>query len=52
MVMHSIDFNKTHIKVIDFENGENTNPVRDFLKTKNFSYHKRLGIDDVFVNNK
>jgi len=51
-VMKGIDFNKFYIKVIIFENGEATPEVRDFLTAKDFSFHKRLGIDDVFVNNK
>ena len=51
-VMESIDFNKTHIKIIDFENGESSPQVRDFLKSKGFSFYKRLGIDDVFINTK
>ncbi len=51
-VLSGIDYNKFHIKVIVFENGENTNEVRDFLKTKGFEFHKRLGIDDAFINKK
>lgn len=51
-ILKSIDYDKFNIKVIVYENGENTSPVRDFLKTKNFSFIRRLGIDDAFVNNK
>lgn len=51
-ILKSLDYDKFHVKVIIYENGENTNLVRNFLKTKNFSFHKRLGIDDVFINNK
>jgi len=50
-VMKGINFDEFHIKVIVFENGENTDDVRDFLKSKDFSFYKRLGIDDVFINN-
>ena len=49
-ILKGIDYDKFHIKVIIYENGENTNSVRDFLKSKDFSFYKRLGIDDVFVN--
>jgi FkbM family methyltransferase len=48
-VMKSIDFNKTSIKVIDFENGEGTSQVRDYLISKGYSFYKRLGIDDIFI---
>jgi len=51
-VLNGIDFDKFHIKVIVYENGENENSVRDFLKTKGFKFHKRLGIDDAFINTK
>lgn len=51
-ILKSIDYNKFNIKVIIYENGEGEPYVRDFLKSINFSFHKRLGIDDAFVNNK
>ena len=51
-ILKSIDFNKFKIKVITSENGEGESPVRDFMKTKGFTFFKRLGIDDVFVNTK
>jgi len=51
-ILKSIDYDKFHIKVIVYENGEGESFIRDFLKTKDFSFHKRLGIDDAFVNNK
>jgi len=50
-IISSINYDKFHIKVIVFENGESTPHTRDFLKSKNFSFYKRLGIDDVFINN-
>ena len=49
-VLNTVDFDKFHIKLIIFENGENTNEVRDFLINKGFKYFKRLGIDDAFIN--
>jgi len=51
-ILKGINYNKFYIKVIIYENGENINLVRDFLKAKDFSFYKRLGIDDVFINNK
>lgn len=51
-ILKSIDYNKFNIKIIIYENGEGESFIRDFLKTKNFSFYKRLGIDDAFVNNK
>jgi FkbM family methyltransferase len=50
-ILKSIDYDKFHIKVIIYENGEGESFIRDFLKTKNFSFYKRLGIDDAFINN-
>jgi FkbM family methyltransferase len=51
-ILKSIDYDRFHFKLIIYENGENTNQVRDFLKTNGFSFYKRLGIDDAFINNK
>jgi FkbM family methyltransferase len=51
-ILKSIDYNKFNIKVIVYENGESESFVRDFLKTADFSFYKRLGIDDAFINNK
>jgi len=51
-VLNTVNFDKFHVKVIVFENGESSPHVRDFLKSKGFVFHKRLGIDDVFVNPK
>lgn len=51
-ILKSIDFNHFHFKVIIYENGESEHDKRDFLKSKNFSFYRRLGIDDVFINNK
>lgn len=51
-ILKSIDFNTFKIKVITSENGEGETGARDFMKTKGFTFYKRLGIDDVFVNTK
>lgn len=50
-ILQSIDFKKFHFKVIIYENGEAEQTIRDFMKSKNFTFHKRLGIDDAFINN-
>ena len=50
-ILKSIDFDKFKIKVVIYENGEGESPIREFMKSKNFSFIKRLGIDDVFLNN-
>jgi FkbM family methyltransferase len=49
-ILKAIDYDKFNINVIVYENGEGESFVRDFLKTKGFSFYKRLGIDDAFVN--
>jgi len=51
-ILKSIDYNKFFIDLIIYENGENTNKIRDFLKSSGFRFHKRLGIDDAFINTK
>ena len=51
-ILKSVDYDRFNIRVIVYENGEGESFVRDFLKTVGFSFHKRLGIDDAFVNNK
>ena len=51
-VLNGINYDKFHVKVIIYENEEGTDFVREFLKAKDFSFYKRLGIDDVFINNK
>jgi len=51
-ILRSIDFDKFHIKLVIYENGENELEIREFMKSKNFSFIRRLGIDDVFENNK
>jgi len=51
-ILQSIDYDKFFIDLIIYENGENTNKIRDFLKTVGFKFHKRLRIDDAFVNTK
>lgn len=51
-ILKSIDFNKFHIKVVIYENGESETPIRDFMTSKGFSFYRRLGIDDAFINTK
>lgn len=51
-ILKSIDYDKFKIKVITSENGEGELDARDFMKLKGFTFYKRLGIDDVFVNMK
>jgi FkbM family methyltransferase len=49
-IIKAIDFNRFKIKIIITENGNNDSRVQEFLKSKEFTYYKRLGIDDVFIN--
>lgn len=51
-ILQSIDFNKFNIKLIIYENGESDTPIRDFMRSKDFSFIRRLGIDDAWKNNK
>ncbi|MFA5154033.1 MAG: FkbM family methyltransferase [Clostridia bacterium] len=51
-ILKSINYDKFKIKVITSENGEGESETRQFMKTKGFTFFKRLGIDDVFVNTK
>ncbi len=51
-ILQSIDFDKFKIKLIIYENGENDQPIREFMRSKDFSFIRRLGIDDAWKNNK
>jgi len=51
-ILESINYNKFNIHVLIFENGNNISETRDFIKTKNFYFYKKLGCDDVYINNK
>jgi len=48
-ILQSIDYDIFNIEVIICENGPGIPEIRDFMKTVGYTFHKRLGIDDVFV---
>jgi len=50
-ILSKVNFDKFYIGLLIYENGPSDNSIREFLKSKNFSFVKRLGGDDVFVNN-
>ena len=52
-VLKSIDFKKYTIKVISVENNNPDNiDFNYFFKEKNFSFFDRIGVDEIFFNNK
>ena len=52
-VINTIDFNKYEIKVILVENNvPNKQNYIQFFKDRNFSYFERVGMDEIYYNNK
>lgn len=51
-ILKSINFDLIDIDVIDVENNHSETNIRDFLKTKGFTFIERIGVDDFFRNNK
>ena len=52
-VINTIDFNKYEIKVILVENNvPNKQSYIQFFKDRNFSYFERVGMDEIYYNNK
>ncbi len=49
-ILKSIDFNKFYVYIIDVENHYDPIEMRTFLESKGFSYVKRHGYDDIYVN--
>jgi len=49
-ILKSIDYDKFHIKVITCEYGKPGPDLKDFLQSKNFSFIKKLGGDEIFIN--
>lgn len=50
-ILKSLDFDKVNIKVIISENNYEDIELRNFLHMKNYTFIKRLMIDDVFLMN-
>lgn len=50
-ILRSIDFNRIKIHVILVENNFHEESIRSFLSSKNYILVKRIGKDDVFVDN-
>tara|TARA_R110000822_G_scaffold4388_4_gene18862 strand:+ start:10807 stop:11427 length:621 start_codon:yes stop_codon:yes gene_type:complete len=50
-ILQTIDFNKYNIKVITLENNEYDSRFLDFLNPKGFTFIKRLGCDELYINN-
>ena len=50
-ILQTIDFNKYNIKVITLENNEYDSRFVNFLTSKNFTFVKRLGCDELYINN-
>ena len=51
-ILQTIDFNKYNIKVITLENNEYDSRFVEFLIPKGFTFIKRLGCDELYINNK
>lgn len=51
-ILKTIDFNKYNIKIITLENNEYDSRFIDFLIPKGFTFVKRLGCDELYINNK
>lgn len=51
-ILQTIDFNKYNIKVITLENNEYDSRFIEFLIPKGFTFVKRLGCDELYINNK
>jgi FkbM family methyltransferase len=51
-ILQTIDFDKYNIKVITLENNEYDSRFIEFLIPKGFTFVKRLGCDELYINNK
>lgn len=51
-VLKSIDFKKFYITAITVENNYKTPEIVQFLESHGFKYIQKLGVDEIFVNNK
>jgi len=51
-ILQTIDFSKYNIKVITLENNEYDSRFLDFLSPKGFTFVKRLGCDELYINNR
>ena len=51
-ILQTIDFNQYNIKVITLENNEYDSRFIEFLIPKGFTFVKRLGCDELYINNK
>jgi len=51
-ILQTIDFNKYNIKIITLENNEYDSRFVNFLTPKGFTFVKRLGCDELYINNK
>jgi len=51
-ILQTIDFSKYNIKVITLENNEYDSRFVNFLSSKDFTFVKRLGCDELYINNK
>lgn len=51
-ILQTIDFDKYNIKVITLENNEYDSRFNEFLIPKGFTFVKRLGCDELYINNK
>ncbi len=47
-ILRHLDYSKTNIKTIVFENNYDDDNIRQFLKSKGYEYLIRLEIDDIF----
>lgn len=50
-ILKTIDFDKYSIKIITLENNEYDSRFIDFLTPKGFTFVKRLGCDELYINN-
>lgn len=50
-ILQTINFSKYNIKVITLENNEYDSRFIDFLTPKGFTFVKRLGCDELYINN-
>ena len=50
-ILQTIDFNKYDIKVITVENNDYDDKFVNFLVPKGFTFVKRLGCDELYINN-
>ncbi len=51
-VLKSIDFNTFYIASIAVENNYEIPEMRSYLESQNFRFIERLGVDEIYINNK